>query len=355
MHILSFSYDVKQELSRERSKTCCQKAELLSIILMAGSIGISGGSKEPYLKIKTEHAAFSRKIYKLLKKYLNTSIKTTVTKNDSLKKNNIYAFTVKLSAAKCFLNQLGLSLKSKEKKLDVDKWPNPTLIKKNCCKCSYLRGAFLGSGSLSDPKGPYHLEIITTNKTQAEELVEIMVDLGLKAKINEQKDKFKVYIKDGDSISDFLGLVGAHKSLLEYENIRVVKDVRNNVNRIVNCETANLNKIVDASLRQISSINYLKKEGVFEKLPDKLKDIAEVRLQYPDLSLKELGQMMTPVLGKSGVSYRLKKIQRIAEKLYLMKKEGEKNDRKNRCSRKQNGSSCKTSSIICTNSKQVQI
>lgn len=335
MRILSFSYDVKQELSREKTKTCCQKAELLSIILVAGSIGISGGNnKEPYLKLRTEHAAFSRRIYKLLKKYFNTPIKTAVIKNDSLKKNNVYAFTVKLSAAKAFLNRLGLTLESKEKKFDIDKWPNPILIEQECCKRSYLRGAFLGSGSLSDPKGSYHLEINTTNKMRAKELVEIMKDFGLKAKINEQKDGFKVYIKDGDSISDFLGLVGAHNSLLKYENIRIVKDVKNNVNRLVNCETANLSKTIDASLRQIESINYLKKEGVFEKLPDKLKYIAEARLQYPDLSFKELGQMMTPALGKSGVSYRLKKIQKIAEKLYLTKKGGEKNDKKNSCSKK---------------------
>lgn len=327
MQILSFSYDVKQELSRVESKICCQRSELLSIILLAGSIGISGGKKRPFLKIRTEHAAFSRTIYKLLKKYIETPIETKVVKSNSLNKNNVYSFSVNLSAAKEFLKKLGLSFKSKEKMLDIDSWPNPTFIKKNCCKCSYLRGAFLCGGSISNPNGPYHLEIITTNRTRAKELVEIMKTFELKAKINKQKDKFKVYLKDGDNISDFLGLIGANNSLFKFENIRVIKDVRNNVNRIVNCETANLSKTVDASLRQIASINYIKQNGVYEKLPKKLKDIAEVRLEYPDSSLKELGQMMTPVLGKSGVSYRLKRIQKIAEKLYSMKSErGKKHD-----------------------------
>lgn len=324
MHRLSFSYDVKQELSRLQPKTCCQKTELLSIILMAGSIEISGSRSQPFLKIKTEHAAFSRKIYKLLKKYIETPIETTVTKSNSLNKNNLYSFSVSLSVAKEFLKDLGLSFKSKEKMLDIDSWPNPTLIKKTCCKCSYLRGAFLGSGSISDPNRSYHLEIITTNKTRAEELVEIIKTFGLKAKINKQKDKFKVYLKDSDNISDFLGLVGAHSSLLKFENIRVMKDVRNNVNRIVNCETANLSKTVDASLRQIASIDYLKQNGVYKKLPKKLREIAEVRLEYPDYSLKELGQMLTPALGKSGVSYRLNKIQKIAKKLHSIKNEGRK-------------------------------
>ena len=128
-----------------------------------------------------------------------------------------------------------------------------------------------------------------------------------------------IYLKDGDNIADILGIIGAHNSLLKYEDIRVLKNMRNSVNRMVNCETANLNKTIDASIRQINSINILKKSTLYDDLPDNLKQIAELRLEYPDLSLKELGQMLDPVLGKSGVSYRLKKIENIAQKLQAKK------------------------------------
>ena len=147
----------------------------------------------------------------------------------------------------------------------------------------------------------------------------------------ERKNNYMIYLKVGDHIADMLGIIGAHNNLLKYEDVRVLKDMRNSVNRMVNCETANLNKTIDASVRQIESINYFKENNLFSDLPENLKQIAELRLEYPNLSLKELGQMIDPVLGKSGVSYRLKKIEEMAKKLQSRK--GENSDVSTKCDR----------------------
>lgn len=165
------------------------------------------------------------------------------------------------------------------------------------------------------------MEFVTPDKNMAETLIKLINSFGLKSKKVERKNNYMIYLKDGDHISDLLGIMGAHNSLLKYEDVRVLKDMRNSVNRMVNCETANLNKTIDAAVRQINCIKYLKDNNMFDDLSDNLKDIAELRLEYPDLSLKELGQMLDPILGKSGVSYRLKTIENIAHKLQSRKGE----------------------------------
>lgn len=318
---MSFSYEVKQELSRIfPPKNCCQKAELLALIYMSGSIRLVGGFKFAKFQIKTENASTIRKAYKLLKKYVSSNIETRVLKNNLLKKNNLYILSVDYKEIKTFFKRFNTRISATKSQ---DLWPSPISIRGDCCRQAYLRGAFLGSGSISDPKKAYHLEITTTNKKRAWEIVEIFQGFSVVAKINKTKNGFKVYIKDGDSIFEVLGLIGAHNSLLKFEDIRVVKDVRNNVNRMVNCETANLSKTIDASICNINSIKYLKSIDKYEDLPKNLKEIAELRLEYPDYSLKELGQMLTPALGKSGVNYRLNKICKIAQDYKTMK--GEEN------------------------------
>lgn len=311
---MSFSYEVKEELARIMPRTCCQKAELLSFIRMAGSIRISGGRGGMILQIQTEHAATAKKIFKLLKKMTGSQIEVSIKENSFLKENRLYIISSKLEDIKPMLKELGL-ISPDEKSINFRAWGKKSIISKKCCSKAYLRGAFLGSGSISDPKGSYHMEFVTTSKRQAVAISELIKNFGLNCGIMERKNKYMVYLKDGDNIADLLGIMGAHTSLLKYEDIRVVKEMRNSVNRIVNCETANLNKTIDASVRQIESIKLLKQKSVFDKLPENLKQVAELRLEYPDLSLKELGQFLTPPLGKSGVSYRLKKIQQIAEEL----------------------------------------
>lgn len=193
--------------------------------------------------------------------------------------------------------------------------------KKRCCKKSYLKGAFLSAGSMSDPEKTYHLEIISHHRSLAKEVNDLITYFNLNAKVIKRKGYFVVYLKEGENIVDFLNIIGAHGALLELENVRILKEMRNNVNRIVNCETANLQKTVDASIRQVENIKYIRDNLGFDNLPENLVQIAELRLEYSDASLKELGEMLSPTLGKSGVNHRLRKLDEIAENTRLMKGE----------------------------------
>ena len=182
-------------------------------------------------------------------------------------------------------------------------------------KKAIVRGAFLGAGSITDPNKQYHVEIIFQERNNAEYILNICKTYNIYSKILENKGKYHLYIKDAEEISKFLALIGASKTVLLFEDVRITKEVKNNVNRLVNCETANLNKIINASVNQINDINLIKKLKKFEELPDYLKEIAELRLENPDISLKELGEMLDNPIGKSGVNHRLQKIHEIAEEL----------------------------------------
>ena len=180
---------------------------------------------------------------------------------------------------------------------------------------SYIRGIFLGSGSINNPKNKYHLEMILKNNEKADNMLSILkkYDINLK-KLNKNDDlKCFIYSKDGEEISKFLAFIGANSAVLKFEEIRVYRDMRNNVNRLVNCETANLAKTIDAGVKQVSVINKLKKTGKFNSLPDNLKELAELRLKNPESSLIELGKMLKEPVGKSGVNYRMKKIMELGE------------------------------------------
>ena len=174
---------------------------------------------------------------------------------------------------------------------------------------SFIRGVFLGSGSINNPENTYHMEIYIKNR----EVLEKLFDIVQKYNLNLKKSEQFLYIKDGEEISKFLAFIGANKSVLKFEEIRVQKYMNNKVNRLVNCKTANLNKVLNASIEQIDAINKLKKNGKFEKLDESLKEIANLRIDYPDLSLIELGQKLKSPLGKSGVNYRMKKIIQISK------------------------------------------
>lgn len=178
-----------------------------------------------------------------------------------------------------------------------------------------VRGAFLGSGSLNNPENKYHLEIILSSEENAEYIQDIIAKFNINTKKLERKQGYSLYIKEGEEISKFLAFIGAGKAVLKFEEIRVVRETRNNVNRIVNCETANLNKTIDAAMQQIQAIEFLKKIKAFENLSDNLQEIATIRIENPEMSLIELGKMLKEPIGKSGVNHRLKKIQQIAEEL----------------------------------------
>ncbi len=192
---------------------------------------------------------------------------------------------------------------------------DPLVVSSVCCKRAYLRGAFICSGSVSDPSKQYHLEFTNSGYEHAEALKNLISSFGIDAKIIMRKKHYVVYIKEGEQIVDMLNIMSAHRALLEFENLRVVKDLRNNLNRIVNCETANINKVVSAGVRQVEAIEYIQKTVGLGHLSENLRQMAKIRLEYPDLSMKELGEKLDPPVGKSGVNHRLKKLCLIAENL----------------------------------------
>ena len=200
---------------------------------------------------------------------------------------------------------------------ELDSPVSPLLIKNACCQRAFLRGAFLSIGSMSDPAKGYHLEFDCTNEEKAEQLRELIRGFDIEARIIRRKKYHVVYLKEGAAIVDLLNVCEAPVSLMNMENLRIIKEMRNSVNRRVNCETANIAKTVYAASRQVEDIEYIRKYYGFQNLPDTLREMAEIRLEYPDAPLKELGEYFNPVLGKSGVNHRLRKLSELAEKIRL--------------------------------------
>jgi DNA-binding protein WhiA len=277
---------------------------------MDGSIQISG--RRVYINIPHENAAVARKIFSLLREVFGVQAEVLVKRKNRLRKNNIYMVRVPpQQMTEEILAELGL-MDENGRLLDKVKID---FFKRECCRRSYLRGVFLGGGSVNSPDGSYHLEIITGNENHARDIRRLMRRFKLDAKINTRKDWFVVYLKDSEQIVSCLNIMGAHTALLDFENKRIYKDMRNQVNRLVNCETANLNKTVNAAVQQLESIMRIKAAVGVDKLPPPLRQVAEARLNNPDASLRELGEMLDPKVGKSGVSHRLRKIEELAREV----------------------------------------
>ncbi|WP_312712079.1 DNA-binding protein WhiA, partial [Proteiniclasticum ruminis] len=233
----------------------------------------------------------------------------------SLKKNNVYVIVISEDMGlRELLLETGI-LKEEEGAVGLNYSISPNLVHTDTLKKAYIKGSFLGSGSVSNPEKAYHLEFVVNSLELAEELKELINSYGLTSKVIARKNSHIVYLKEGEQIVDILSIIGAYNSLFEFENVRIVKDMRNNVNRLVNCETANLSKTVNAAVRQVESIKLIEKEIGLGRLSKPLRDIAELRIEYPDESLKELGEMLNPPVGKSGVNHRLRKIEKIADEL----------------------------------------
>ncbi|NLY44949.1 MAG: DNA-binding protein WhiA [Tissierella sp.] len=314
---MSFSSTTKNELARMPIEdNCCRLSELAALVRMCGTIQISGRSNIN-IKFTTENAAIARRLFTFLKEMYEGDIEVMVRRNKQLKKNNNYLVVIKdKDISKKFLLDVGfINDEDNINIFNVKYQVNKQILDSRCCKRSYIRGAFLGGGSISNPEKAYHLEFVTNNQEHGLDLSDIINSFGLNSKIVLRKENYVVYLKEGEQIVDLLNVMGAHQALLKFEDIRVLKDVRNNINRLVNCETANLSKTIDASMRQIEQIERIKKFMGLEKLPPKLRDIAEVRLSNPDATLKEIGEMLDPPVGKSGVNHRFRKIEEIAEDL----------------------------------------
>lgn len=297
---MSFSSTVKNELCRHENRDgCCELAELAAAILLNGTTS-DAGADGVNIRITTENAAFARRVYSHIKKLLGIYPEVTIRKSKKLKKHVSYIIVVTsgLGAARL---------------LEKTEPYARNHIRKACCRRAFLRGAFLAGGSVSDPEKTYHLELTSHSRQLASELERLLGTFRLNARIIRRKGSYVTYLKEGENIVDFLNIIGAHSALMELENVRILKGMRNNVNRIVNCETANLEKTVNASVRQVENIKYIMENMDPGMLPEALKEIAELRLAYSDANLAELGQMLNPPLGKSGVNHRLRKLDRIAE------------------------------------------
>lgn len=202
----------------------------------------------------------------------------------------------------------------KKEIISLKVWDNNSYLKQDDQLARLiLREAFIKSGFINDPKKEYHLEILFKKQDKADETKEILDNFGINSNITKKGNNIMIYIKEGEDISDFLGLIGASRYMLAFEETRVVKETRNKINRLVNCETANLNKTVNAAVKQISDIRLLKKKRAFDNLPEILKEVAELRLKNTDMSYEEIGQMLEPKISKSGVNHRLNRISKIAE------------------------------------------
>ena len=311
---MSFSAETKNELARVFSDNkCCNISELSAIVRLSGSIQIAG-YKKLNLKISTELNSTARKVFKLLKSNFGIHTDISVNKNQMLKRNSSYVLMITNDmGAKDLLRELGI-LSEEEGFFTMNKVPE-NLIKDNECVRAFIRGAFLGGGSISDPEKNYHLEFVTNNEEFAESLKDLINSLGFNSKTVSRKNNYVVYLKESEQISDLLNIIGAHQALLSLESTKIVKEMRNNVNRLVNCETANLSKTVNAAVRQIENIKYIEEKMGLNHLPPNLREIAMLRIEYEDLTLKELGEMAKPELSKSAVNHRLRKIEQIADDL----------------------------------------
>ena len=314
MYGLSFSSTVKNELCRlEKNDACCLASELAAAVRINGAVSVTGGGVN--LRITTENAAFARRVYTQIKRYSGIFPEVIIRKSKRLKRHVSYILvvTANLGSGK-LLENIGVGIEKAPDEGSVELvFLNKGTLKKACCRKAFLRGAFLAGGSVSDPEKTYHLEITSHSRKLAQDLSRVLGTFKLNAKIIKRKGSYVTYLKEGENIVDFFNIIGAHSALMELENVRILKGMRNSVNRIVNCETANLEKTVNASVRQMENIKYLMEKPGFSKLSDNLREIAELRLAYSDASLAELGQMLIPVLGKSGVNHRLRKLDKIAE------------------------------------------
>ncbi|MFH5187434.1 DNA-binding protein WhiA [Paenibacillus sp. TAB 01] len=306
---MSFAAQTKKELTMIQSETCCETAELSALIRMNGSVQLT--NQRIVLDISTENAAIARRIYSLLKKEFNVHTELLVRKKMRLKKNNVYIVRIP-SQVQEILSRMKIVSEGFIFTPGIER----DIIEDDCCKRAYLRGAFLAGGSVNNPEGSsYHLEISSMYEEHCHALCDLANEFDLNARCIERKKGFVLYIKEGEKIIEFLSLIGAHQALFRFEDVRIMKDMRNSVNRLVNCETANLNKTIGAAVRQIDNIRLLQKELGLENLPDKLREVAEIRLKHPDMNLKEVGDLLKGQVSKSGVNHRLRKIDEMAEKI----------------------------------------
>ncbi|TGD25059.1 DNA-binding protein WhiA [Companilactobacillus suantsaicola] len=307
--MVSYASEVKQELTKLVVHPEHARVELSALLRMNGSLSLQ--NHHFVLTAQTENAAIARRIFSLIKQKYGIESELLVRKKMKLKKNNQYLVRLKYDTNRVLtdldiLDESGLSINT-----DV---PEEVLNEDQRMR-SYLRGAFLATGSVNNPEtSRYHLEIYSLYEDHNEGIAQMMNYFHLNARTTKRRNGYIVYLKEAEKIADFLQLIGATNSMLKFEDIRIVRDMRNSVNRLVNCENANINKTVAAAERQIENIKHLQATVGLDSLPDKLREIAVLRLENPEVSLKELGEMVpSGPISKSGINHRLRKLNELAE------------------------------------------
>lgn len=301
---MSFSGQIKEELAQViSSPRHCQLAELAALVQFCGHIEEDGS-----LLVQSENPLVIRKCFTLLKK----TFKIEAAAKNQMQTQNYRLF---VTGEDAFRVLEALKICDTAGHLMMRHLTDPVLIKNSCCKRAYLRGCYMAAGSMSDPYKSYHLELVCGLQAQAEQLLKILHDFSLDAKMIVRKKYHVVYMKEGENIADFLNITEAHKALMEFENTRIYKGMRNMVNRKVNCEAANITKTVNAATRQVEDIRLIREKMGLEGLPDPLRQMAYVRLENPQASLGELGKLLDPPVGKSGVNHRLRKLGELAKEL----------------------------------------
>ena len=301
---MSFSGQIKEELAQViSSPRHCQLAELAALVQFCGHIEEDGS-----LLVQSENPLVIRKCFTLLKK----TFKIEAVAKSQMQTQNYRLF---VTGEDAFRVLEALKICDTAGHLMMRHLTDPVLIKNSCCKRAYLRGCYMAVGSMSDPYKSYHLELVCGLQAQAEQLLKILHDFSLDAKMIVRKKYYVVYMKEGENIADFLNITEAHKALMEFENTRIYKGMRNMVNRKVNCEAANITKTVNAATRQVEDIRLIREKMGLEGLPEPLRQMAYVRLENPQASLGELGKLLDPPVGKSGVHHRLRKLGELAKEL----------------------------------------
>ncbi len=312
---MSFSIKVKNELANHISNaTHCRIAELAALISMCGSV-IIDENNDYKIRIKTETQPTAEKIKKLLWKTFKVNVDISTRENAYSKVGRTYTLLVGDHQQSLKILQATKLINENNEIGENFSITNNIVIMKDCCKRAFIRGAFMAAGSISDPNKSYHFEIKCNSEKKAKQLIELLENYNIDGKMVARKGGYVVYIKEGEGIVDVLNVMEAHVSLMEMENVRILKGMSNYYNRQVNCETANIKKTVATSVRQIDDIDFIIQNKGIDYLPEKLQDIAWVRKENPDASLQELGEMLDPPLGKSGVNHRLRKICQIAQEL----------------------------------------
>ena len=301
---MAFSDDVRHELARViPSARCCRVAELSAFYELSGFLL---GRQNQFLDFNTSFPFVARKILLMLTGLYPDLPTQVLMKRSRSRRSQV-----------CTVRVLGRANAGQvyQDFRDQSVLEDGGVPRKKCCRRAYLRGAFLASGSITNPERTYHLEFSTEQSRLADKILATILSLDLDAGITQRKGSLVVYMKDGGQIASLLSLMGAHSALLHFENVRVLKEMRNQVNRLVNCETANVDKTVQAALAQLEDIELIDSVIGLEELPPKLRDVARLRREHPYASLQELGELMTPKLSKSGINYRLRKIREKARQL----------------------------------------